>query len=440
MFRLLSFDSRRKASTVRIREGLAEAISETRWVSIARTASAASLPHAAIVRDAFKQCLLHHLERTSRHVFSETSVGSFSEREARPKKAKLEELLNQYPGLALIWEKQVLGWSRFVGAFFHHVTAFLNSCDPDLSIIGIETDLSDPHRNGRSVIKVALSDRSTWYYKPRSGRQEAAWSRFIETLNSAGVVPALRAAEVRVCRSHCWMADTRPHPCGDARECEKCDKRKGGLLYLAHIFRAVDLHAGNVVVCGEHPVLVDCESFFHPETKLPVNVRMEDKDSLRRTGMFVDADQRRHRPETVSPRRSGSRRWSIRISESSRNDMIRGFEEMHEFLLSQVHNRTLKRAQERLQRLPTRYIYRPTTYYERLLYSSLAADLLSEPKRRIRFLRCNLNDGVCSAERVRSEISQLLAGDIPIFAGPSARPRRLLTRQQMSRALREMHS
>lgn len=432
----LRSNSDRRAGIVKERHDLAEAMSEAGRISFAETRSPASLTNKAIIRDAFKQSLFYHLERTSRYVFSSATVGSSTKPRPSTRGVELVALLNRYPGLALLWEKQLRGWARFVSNFFHHATAFVNSCDIELTISGIETDLSDPHRNGRSVTRVTLSDNSCWYYKPRSGRQEAAWRDFIEVINSAGFVPTLRAAEVRVCRDHCWMPATPARPCGDAPEREGFDKRIGALLYVAHILRAVDLHAGNVVGCGEHPVLVDCESFFHPETRLPAGIHMEGRNSLHRTGMFVSGGQTGHWPLAVMSRCTRLRRAPMRI----RRNVIQGFEAMHEFLSSQTDNRTLKAAQKRFQRLPTRHIHRPTSYYCLLLHESLTPAMLSEPTRRYKFLQCRLSDGLCSAETVQKEISQLLAGDIPIFGGPSAQPRRCLTDLEFSRALRELQS
>lgn len=430
--RHLPSNSDRRAGTGKVQQGLVEALSAACWSLFARTRAQTSMTNLSIVDNALKQSLCYHLERTSRYVVSSAGIWSSTEFGARKQGAKLLALLDRYPGLALLWETQLRGWSGFVSAFLDHATAFLKSRDLQLSIAEIETDFSDPHWNGRSVIRVRLSDNSQWYYKPRSGRQEAAWGRFVDAVNSAGFVPSLRAANVQVCRGHCWMPSIPARLYRNAQERAKLAQRVGALLYLAHIFRAVDLHAGNVVTWGEYPVFVDCESFFHPETRLPVN--REGETSLSRTGMFVSSSQNAGWPLAVT------KPWEKPGPKRSRKEVIRGFEAMHEFLQSQKHNRLLKAARDRLQRLPVRRIYRPTTYYFRLLQDSLASRMLSEPNRRYRFLHAQLNDGLCSVRTVQSEILQLLAGDIPIFCGSSAPPRRALTEPQFLRVLREIQA
>lgn len=393
------------------------------WISPAQMGPAALWSGTESVEHAFRRSLCHHLERTSHSLIG----GKI------PRNVSLLALLDSYPGLAWLWDKQIKGWARFVSDFFSHTTAFVNFCRPELTIRRIEPDFSDPHRCGRSVVRVRLSDNSVWYYKPRSGQQEAAWRRLIEALNSAGFETPLRSAKVQVRRNHCWMSSIPARRCRNARERSTFGQRVGALLYLAHIFKAVDLHSRNVVTCGSHPVVVDCECFFHPETRLPPHMFTENRNSLVRTGMFVATEETADWPLAVtqlSPRSSS-------IS-CSRKEVINGFQAMHEFLRSARHNCDVKRARDRLQRLSTRCIYRPTRYYLFLLNKSLAAEMLREPGRRCEFLYSQLDDGLCPTAIVQKEVSQLLVGDIPIFNGHPTVPRHYLSNSRFRRALLEL--
>src|SRR6185312_10755503 len=40
--------------------------------------------------------------------------------------------------------------------------------------------------------------------------------------------------------------------------------RQGAYLTLLHVLEATDLHHENLIAAGEHPMLVDLETIFHP--------------------------------------------------------------------------------------------------------------------------------------------------------------------------------
>lgn len=415
---------------------LVETVSENVWTSLAKWQTP-TVGNATVIKEAFRHSLAYHLHRTSRYAFAQKTGNRPTEGRVREGGASQLPALDDWPVLASVWEDQVRGWARFLSAFLCHVTTFLNRRSPGLTICEMETDLSDPHHKGRSVIRVTLSDKSQWYYKPRSGRREAAWKCYIAAVNSAGFAPSLSAANVHTCRGHCWMPSVQARRCANAQERDKLAQRVGALLYLAHIFKAVDLHGANIVHCGQYPVLVDCESFFHPETRLPVN--REGASSLLRTGMFVGVNRNADWPLTGSvpcghPSNASCKNRKVERSQ----EVILGFQAMHDFLQSQKDNRLLKSAQAQLQRLPTRHIYRPTAFYYHILRASLGSRMLRNPNKRHGFLHGQLSDGLCSPRTVRSEVLQLLVGDIPFFSGASARPRQSLTKLQLTRALREL--
>jgi hypothetical protein len=182
---------------------------------------------------------------------------------------------------------------------------------------------------------------------------------------------------------------------------------------------------------------VDCETFFHPETKLPVG--FESPTTLARTGMF------RHAPQIPDHQRGRFR--ELRSTRGGRKDggaraenVIRGFKAMHRLFSARGRDRDLEGAIQRFQNLPVRIIYRPTSYYVRVLEASLSPNIIRTLETRARFLRSRCNDGLCSPKVAESETSQLLAGDIPIFIGRSDRPLRELTPAGLAQALNELRN
>jgi lantibiotic modifying enzyme len=408
------------------RRSLTESVATAAWDLRLPT-----LPDAAagsVVQDAFIQLLNHCLQRTSRAVFDHVNIGcnprGGPEMEAV---SDLPSILNEYRGLARLWELQIRGWMGFVDRFLAHATLFAKSRGLTPDLIEVRPGLSDPHHQGKSVVRVKLNDNTEWYYKPRAGYPEAIWNVVLETLNAAGMSPALRTSDVQDVGGHCWLAAIPQSGCDEVRARQRFDQRVGAILYLAHQLRAVDLHPHNFVSSGEHPVLIDCECFFHPETALPAGATMESRDSLFRTGMFLRADI-----DWPLARLTGAE------MRRRRRDVIRGFETMHDLLSSASLKRRFNAVVGRWRRLPVRYIYRSTAHYLSVLQRSLEAEVLKKHTARSRLLYSSLEDKLCSSGTVRREVAQLLAGDIPVFCGPAALHRSAMTEAEFSKALDEL--
>ena len=88
-----------------------------------------------------------------------------------------------------------------------------------------------------------------------------------------------------------------------------------------------------------------------------------------------------------------------------------------------------------MRRVASRYIYRPTWWYQKLFDDSLAPHHLKNVGGHERFLRSRLGDDLCDVGVVENEVDQLLRGDIPIFQGPPVRVRRELTEVEYNAAI-----
>src|SRR5436305_753499 len=84
--------------------------------------------------------------------------------------------------------------------------------------------------------------------------------------------------------------------------------RLGALICLIHSLRGVDFHPANIVDAGDQPIVIDCETLFHPATALPKYAGAEE-NSLKRTGFLSLVERERMRL----------------------NDVIAGFQAMHRF-------------------------------------------------------------------------------------------------------------
>ena len=328
--------------------------------------------------------------------------------------------LNKFPCLAQVWETQVNGWATFALDFLSDAEAFCReqalagrpSCFEDLDF-----NLSDPHREGRAVIRVRFANGAIWYYKPRSGEPDAAWSDLLLKLNEAGFKPSFILPGLRLGRRHHWMARVSSQKCKSISGVQQLTRRLGALLYLAQAFRAVDLHMQNVILRGQHPVIIDAETFFHPATKIPSALRSSE-DCVSRTGLQSCLG-------LTEPQR---------CCRARRAALIDGFTAAHEFMSRHCGNPHIRSAIQRLHRAGTRLIFRPTTLYVDLLRRSLSPEFMTCASKRTRFLHSQLNDGLCSEAIIQCEVKQLSDADIPIFHGRPSRLRFVLNGAQFTRA------
>jgi len=342
-----------------------------------------------------------------------------------------------------ISRRQINNWQRFVTDFIAHAARFAEKAEWDRSrpfVKKLTFGLSEPHRGGRTVLRVELADSTKWFYKPRSGRHEQVWAKLVNELNAAGFSPPLLALSVVAGHTHCWMPALAPEPCRSWQEVERFYFRAGALLYLAHLLRAVDLHAGNFIAHREHPVLIDCETILHPNVSLPATAP-DQKESILRTGMLPVASEHSqqdcasflgrmttgHHAVLLLDRR-------IRVTEMGRQ-FARGFKAMDHFLATAGHRSRLDKVVAKMRAVPVRIIYRPTRFYVKLLSESLSPEFAGSEAARRWFLRTRLEDRLCPTAVVDLEIEQLIQCDIPLFHGRAAAPRPLLSRSQMRRAL-----
>ena len=356
------------------------------------------------------------------------------------------DFLDLYPNLRRIFLAQVDAWGRFIADFAGHTEEFAGELNWDRSrplISGLTANLSDPHCGGRTVLRIRLRNGAIWYYKPRSGRHEEVWARLLRELNAAGFSPTLLAAPVVARRDHCWMPEVAHKSCRSWKEVERFYFRSGALLYLAHTLRAVDLHAGNWIAHGEHPVLIDCETVLHPNIAVPATAP-DQPDSILRTGMLPvgRAEQKSDCTSFLGRMVQGDHSVLLQkrrvFANEAVNDIVSGFQTMSRLLRRVWKRPALQDAIRAMQSLPIRSIYRPTTLYVELLRESLSSQFAGSEEARRWFLRSRLEDGLCSKAIVRREVEQLIQCDIPLFHRQAAAARSLLSPSEVNRALQTL--
>jgi type 2 lantibiotic biosynthesis protein LanM len=143
-------------------------------------------------------------------------------------------------------------------------------------LIEIHEGVGDTHRGGRSVTILTWNSRFRLVYKPHSLAIDTHFQELLVWLNEHGQQPPLRTFTVLNKDAYGWAEFLRAAPCTSPTEVERFYERQGSYLALLYALEAVDFHAENVIAMGEHPMLVDLESLFHPL----LNISDEEKFAL----------------------------------------------------------------------------------------------------------------------------------------------------------------
>ncbi len=241
--------------------------------------------------------------RPAGHGLLNTLVGATGSGQRQHYDAFIAYLLSQdllpffetYPVLARLTSEIVAGWveycAEFHSALREDASALAQAfgmapgAPSDDGVVALRVGLSDPHRRGRSVMKVTFADGLELAYKPRSVAIDRAFAQLVDWCNQRGLSVALDAAATLTCGEHGWMQWIDPRPCADAAEASRFYRRAGMLLALLHVVRGTDCHYENVVAQGEHPVLIDLETVMVPERDRPVSDQTF-WDSVVRVGML----------------------------------------------------------------------------------------------------------------------------------------------------------
>ncbi|MCS0636704.1 type 2 lanthipeptide synthetase LanM [Streptomyces sp. LP05-1] len=131
-------------------------------------------------------------------------------------------------------------------------------------LVSVVAGAGDGHRDGRSVMLLRFADGSRLVYKPRPLAAHRHFNELVSWFGKLPGVPELRTPAVLDRGAYGWTEFMAARPCASAARVAVFYRRQGALLALLHVLDGTDLHHENLIACGEHPVLVDVETLFHP--------------------------------------------------------------------------------------------------------------------------------------------------------------------------------
>ena len=195
-------------------------------------------------------------------------VARFHERE------RVRAFLREFPVLARVLLEQAHRWvdaslellERLCTDWTAIQSAFAPESNGGLGMLtGAAGGLADPHCGGRSVVILRFTSGSRLVYKPKPLAVDVHFQDLLRWLNARGNEPPFRTMTILDRDSYGWAEYIEATECRTGDEVRRFYQRQGAYVAVLYLLDGTDFHSGNLIACGEHPVLVDLEALFHSQ-------------------------------------------------------------------------------------------------------------------------------------------------------------------------------
>lgn len=177
----------------------------------------------------------------------------------------------EYSVLARLLVLQVEQWVDICTEFLQRLEADLDEIGGTFAgdqamgqVVEVQAGCSDPHHQGRTVFVVTFARGVKVVYKPRCLYIDQAFSDLLLWCNAHGLCPSLKLLRVLSRETHGWAEYVTQESCLSGQTVQTCYQRVGMLLCLLYVLNGTDMHRGNLIACGEHPILIDLETVAYP--------------------------------------------------------------------------------------------------------------------------------------------------------------------------------
>ncbi len=325
----------------------------------------------------------------------------------------------------------------------------------------VESEAGDRHRDGRSVLLLKFSGGARLVYKPKSLAIDQHFQELLKRLNEYGASPEFQTLKVLDKQTYGWAEFVSSRECATPAEVRRFYERQGAYLALLYALEATDIHSENLIAAGEHPLLVDLETLFHPRVDLNktlfaqepafealwhsvirvglLPVRLwgnEDAPGVNISGLGGEEGQVIPRPVPQwadggtdqmrlvraqielpagenRPRLNGQPVDLLAYADR----LLTGFKRMYRLLIAH-RAELLAEALPRFAQDEIRFIARPTYIYGRFIYDSFRPELLRDALERERHfdrLWVGIQWQPHMTRLIPAERADLLKGDVPFF-------------------------
>ena len=189
----------------------------------------------------------------------------------------------KYPVLGRLVATAVNFWVDFTAEFLQRLAedkgdiqqifGESGSEQPDYlgKVAEIKTSLSDPHKQGRTVILLTFESGLKLVYKPKDLGLEVSFNQFLDWCNQHSHLLDFKVIQVLNRNNYGWVEYVEHQACMDEAAAERFYQRAGMLLCVLYTLRGTDCHHENLIASGEHLVLIDTETLLHHEANLIEN-------------------------------------------------------------------------------------------------------------------------------------------------------------------------
>lgn len=176
------------------------------------------------------------------------------------------------------------------------IRSVITQSAPDIKVLEIVGDLSDPHNFGHSVKVITFEDHTKLVYKPKDLHLDVAWFDLIERFNASSPPFKLKPVKTIACREYGWTEFIEHTSCESRQDIEMFYRRSGAWLAIFHLFASTDMHFENILANGAHPVPIDLEMILQasqpeaeqetPETAALIEANRKVINSVLMVGML----------------------------------------------------------------------------------------------------------------------------------------------------------
>lgn len=182
-------------------------------------------------------------------------------------KRGFRNLCLEYPVLARQLVQSVEFWIETVEETCRRIEADRSTLQDvfgvEGEVIALTTLADDTHAQGRLPIRVSFGDGDV-IYKSRTVDGGIAFYTILERLEEYLSTPVNRKPRYVSRDGYGWMESVVHSDVSDDNAAHRYYQRAGVTLCLAYALNFSDCQVENVISCGEHPMIVDGETIFHP--------------------------------------------------------------------------------------------------------------------------------------------------------------------------------
>ena len=185
-------------------------------------------------------------------------------------------LLQEYPVLArqLVicidrWVEVSLEFIKRLRADWSVICSELNNGIEPGFLVEINNNIGDSHNGGRTVVIAKFSSGFQVVYKPKPLAVDLHFQELLSWINATHNSELFLTLKILDRGTYGWVEFLQAKSCENSKQIAQFYQRLGGYLALLYAIEGTDFHAENIIAAGEHPILIDLESLFHPRPNAP---------------------------------------------------------------------------------------------------------------------------------------------------------------------------